>query len=172
MHRRATSPQIRTDQQHPEPVSDLRLEHSEIKSDKLELDPVKQIDSLGKAEKSVSAADGGKRPLKPGFKPGPFDVICARGKAVKSHQGNIRFNDVLRQNLRKYSEAKSKIEKTLVVSAIIDSVRDASPEGGFVREENGQWFEIGDKVAREKVGQRYVLNGFFQNLFCKQICLI
>jgi len=61
---------------------------------------------------------------------------------------------MIESNLERYSNAKSKIEKTLVVSNIVDSVRETSPCGGFVkREDEGRWYEVGDLVSREKVGQ-------------------
>ena len=36
-------------------------------------------------------------------------------------------------------------------------IRDGSPEGGFVKfdSEKGQWFEVGDRIAREKVSQTF-----------------
>ena len=95
----------------------------------------------------------GMRPLAPGFSPGPFDVICARGRVAKNHSGNLRYKHIIELNLPKYNEAKSKVDKSLIVSSIIESIRESSPHGGFVKEENGQWFEVGDHIAREKVGQ-------------------
>ena len=56
----------------------------------------------------------------------------------------------------KYSNAKTKIEKTIIVSSIVDEVRDRSPTGGFVKENaEGQWYEVGDQMAREKVGKSF-----------------
>jgi hypothetical protein len=56
--------------------------------------------------------------------------------------------------LEKYGKSTNKYQKTLIVSSIVDEVRDRSPEGGFVRlEPNGLWYEVGDHLAREKAGQ-------------------
>ena len=52
-----------------------------------------------------------------------------------------------------YDEAPTKLEKTVIVSTILDDVRTASPNGGFIKKYNGQWFEVGDHIAREKIGQ-------------------
>ena len=54
-----------------------------------------------------------------------------------------------------YSNANSdRLQKTHIVSQIVNYVRESSPGGGFVKEtENGQWFEVGDTASREKVGQ-------------------
>jgi hypothetical protein len=52
-----------------------------------------------------------------------------------------------------YSQAKTKLKKAMIVSQIIDAVRQARPVGGFLSEEDGEWVKEGDAVAREKVGQ-------------------
>jgi len=91
--------------------------------------------------------------LPPNFTPGPRDVVCARGKQAYNHTGNRRFRVVIEMNLERYSKATTKMEKSLIVSSIVDCIRQASPEGGFLREEGGRWYEAGDQAAREKVGQ-------------------
>jgi hypothetical protein len=57
--------------------------------------------------------------------------------------------------LEKYGKSTNKYQKTLIVSSIVDEVRELSPEGGFVKkqEPNGLWYEVGDHLAREKAGQ-------------------
>lgn len=87
------------------------------------------------------------------FVPGPYDVICARGKEAKNHKGNKRFRVLIQESLEKYSEAKTKIEKSIIVSDIVSAIREASPNGGFVKEENGVFYDVGDRIAREKTGQ-------------------
>ncbi|CAB9506441.1 Nitrilase family, member 2 [Seminavis robusta] len=102
----------------------------------------------------IMPSSEGRRLLKDGFQPSDNDCICARGNAVKSHPGNLRFLQLVDENLQKYAEASSKLEKSLIVSAIIEDIRMSSPEGGFVKCEKGRWYEVGDHHAREKVGQR------------------
>ena len=80
-------------------------------------------------------------PLRNGFKPGLFDVICAKGKEAHNHPGNRRYRNEIMDALVKYSQAKSKLEKSVIVSNIVDSVRLASPQGGFVK-------QLGDGVMR------------------------
>lgn len=76
----------------------------------------------------------------------PLDVICDRGSSVAKHEGNLRFRQMIKDRLSKYSEAKSKIEKSLIVTSVVDSVRDNTPDGGFVKEiEKGVWVEVGGK---------------------------
>ena len=56
-----------------------------------------------------------------------------------------------------YKKAKSKYEKSAVVSAIVDSIESSSAEGGtvggFVRKDadKDRWYQVGDIIAREKV---------------------
>jgi hypothetical protein len=70
-------------------------------------------------------------PLPPNYKPGPNDVICGRGKRIKEFPGNIAFKSTVQQALHKYSQAASRFEKTMIVSQIIEVVRDKG--GSFIR---------------------------------------
>mmetsp|Transcript_14540 Transcript_14540/g.35162 ORF Transcript_14540/g.35162 Transcript_14540/m.35162 type:complete len:199 (-) Transcript_14540:60-656(-) len=87
------------------------------------------------------------------FRPGDWDVICARGKEAKNHTGNQRFRQKIGESTQEYASATSRLYKSLVVTSVVNWVRDASPNGGFVKEIDGMWYEVGDHLAREKVGQ-------------------
>eukprot|EP00980_Cylindrotheca_fusiformis_P025723 scaffold14515_cov97-Cylindrotheca_fusiformis.AAC.2 len=90
-----------------------------------------------------------------GFRPGPWDVICARGKFAKEHSGNQRFREKIKEVTPAYSKAETKLQKSIVVSSVINHVRN-SPTGGegfFVKEVDDVWYDVGDTLAREKVGQ-------------------
>ena len=94
--------------------------------------------------------------LPPDFTPSNYDVIClGRGKSAASHPGNRRFQITIQLYHDRYASCKSKFEKSVIVSEIVDSVRENSQMGGFVKRDSktGAWFEVGDSVAREKVGQ-------------------
>jgi hypothetical protein len=93
-----------------------------------------------------------------GFQPSPNDVICARGARAYQHTGNARFRELVKRHMEQYSNANSnRLQKSRIVSRIVNYVRASSPGGGFVKEtEKGQWFEVGDTASREKVGQGYV----------------
>lgn len=87
------------------------------------------------------------------FEPGKWDVICGRGKRSFNHFGNRRFRILVAVNLRSYVSATSQLQKAIIIKRIVDQIREASPNGGFVeRNVNGQWYEIGTERAREKVG--------------------
>jgi hypothetical protein len=108
-------------------------------------------------EIGLKSNDTRMRPLGPDFvRPGEFDVICDRGKLALNHSGNVRLKSTIETKLAEYAKATSKTQKTFIVTLIIDSVRDAN--GGFVKFKNGEWFEVGDFLAREKVGQWYVVD--------------
>ena len=105
-------------------------------------------------------------PLSDSFSPGPYDVICShRGKKAKCHAGNIYFQQMVERQSERYSKAEGKLGKTLIVSEIIDTIRGKSPGGGFVKQENGKWYEVGDWSAREKVSQslRDLLHGHYRS---------
>ena len=93
-------------------------------------------------------------PLPPSFEPTKNCVICGRGNKARNHIGNKRFRALLQQSADKYSSASSKVEKSIVVSEIVEQVRSlARPYGGFVKQtSDGKWVEVGDDIAREKVG--------------------
>ena len=90
-----------------------------------------------------------------GYRPGRFDVICARGKEALKHTGNQRYRHLIDLYLEAYKDASNRQEKSRIVSSVVDSVRAASPDGGFVRQDEatGRWYEVGDHFAREKTGQ-------------------
>jgi len=95
------------------------------------------------------------KPLALDFFPGPMDVVCARGSAAHNHPGNRLFREKIRQNLEGYLQATSKYTKSMIVTSIVRKVRKDSPSGGFVKKEDEKWYEVGDHIAREKVGQSF-----------------
>ena len=89
------------------------------------------------------------------FTPGPMDVVCARGKGSSRHEGNRRFKLIIENAIPKYANTDSRMEKTLIVSEIVESIRKAaSPNSpGFVKKEGGRWWIMSDSLARDKVSQ-------------------
>jgi hypothetical protein len=102
-------------------------------------------------------------PLCHTFQPGLYDVICQRGKHAYTHIGNRRFRIMIENQVAAYANAPTKVDKSLLVISIVDTVRQLSPNGGFVRfcKKQGCYVEIGDNLAREKVGHalREIMNG-------------
>ncbi|CAJ1943657.1 unnamed protein product [Cylindrotheca closterium] len=95
----------------------------------------------------------GKTVLPDSFTPSENDVICSRAKVSQSHPGNLAFNAIINSCVSEYANASGKIEKSIIVSNIINTVRSKSPNGGFVKQIAGQWYEIGTSTARERVSQ-------------------
>jgi hypothetical protein len=85
------------------------------------------------------------------FQPGSLDVICQRGRVAFLH--NQHFRKLVEGYVDRYANASSRVDKSMVVSEVMARVREASPDGGFVRlEGDGFYYEVGDAIAREKCG--------------------
>ena len=80
-----------------------------------------------------------------------YDVLCGRGKSALNHIGNRRFRVVVAANLTRYLSLQSRSEKTHLAMRIVTDVRQ---NGGRFLKQDGLtniWYEIGNKMAREKV---------------------
>ncbi|CAB9525325.1 Nitrilase family, member 2 [Seminavis robusta] len=97
----------------------------------------------------------GTRRLSNTFQPGKYDVLCARGKKAHNSEGNKRFRTLVSIHAERYAACSCKMEKSRIVSHIVDTVRRASPHGGFVKLVDGVYWEAGDRAAKEKVGQTF-----------------
>ena len=91
--------------------------------------------------------------------PQEYDVICARGKHVASHTGNVAFRETIERHLKRYNWATSKLDKSIIVIEIVDEIRSRTVNGGFIQQKKDPsdrnakiWVEIGDTLARAKVG--------------------
>lgn len=78
--------------------------------------------------------------------------MCGRGKACSTAEGNRRLKMIVTQYLKLYSEARNKLDKSAIVSRIVNVVKQAASEGAFVKFEQGRWWQVEDGPAREKVG--------------------
>jgi hypothetical protein len=83
------------------------------------------------------------------FHPSDSSVICGRGKGSYDHPGNRRLRLLASTFAADYSQASRKLAKSAIVTNIIAEIRQ---EGGiFYKYEKGEWFEVADYNAREKV---------------------
>jgi hypothetical protein len=86
--------------------------------------------------------------------PSSLDVIVGTGREPKNHQGNINFRETLKGYIGRYSNSQFKLDKTLIISEIVQAVRETSPtKTGFVKKVNSRWQAVGDHLSREKVSQ-------------------
>ena len=118
--------------------------------------------------------------MPPSFVPGVNHVICAKGKEAKEHPANRKLKVLVNASLDRYSACPSKLERSFIVSKILATIRqgedadlnnidnvptDTVPsseataesflKGGFLRQVQGKWYEVGDRNAREKIGQAF-----------------
>lgn len=101
---------------------------------------------------SISASSVDFLPV--GFKPSEKDIICGRARENFHHDGNRYFRDLIQQNVGPYLAARTKVEKTEAIAAIVDKICQDSPAGGFIKRDTrtGRWYRIKDNEARDKVG--------------------
>jgi hypothetical protein len=91
-----------------------------------------------------------KMPLGVDYYPGEYAVLCGRGKVCSMSTGNRYLKALVDHYLSPYSNASNKTEKSRIVTGIIDAIH-ALPGGTFIRFQQGQWWEVDDAFAREKV---------------------
>mmetsp|Transcript_12651 Transcript_12651/g.14469 ORF Transcript_12651/g.14469 Transcript_12651/m.14469 type:complete len:301 (-) Transcript_12651:148-1050(-) len=116
-------------------------------------------------------------PLPSSFIPSSYDVICAQGKEAKNHSGNIYYRKLITEALDAYSQATSRMEKSQIVTDIVETVKTNAHAyaagddseghgqcndsvgdggyGGFIKKDRatGRYYQVGDDFAREKIGQ-------------------
>lgn len=93
-----------------------------------------------------------KRLLPADFEPCGNYVICGNKRKYFESKGNIRFREVCKLFLQEYVQAPTKIEKSAVVTKVMNILRKDCPEGAFVSPQGGRWYAVSERTAREKVG--------------------
>jgi hypothetical protein len=97
-------------------------------------------------------------PLDAAYQPGCYDVVCGRGKGSYNRPGNKRFRALVATFIGDYHKSRTKVDKTAVLNGIVETVRSHfNPDTGrpvqFVKYcKSTGWVQIGDDLAREKVG--------------------
>ena len=102
--------------------------------------------SRRKTEKTVLPVD---------YEPSKFCIIWGRGKGSYQSDGNINFRSLVKSNLERYKEAPGRLEKSFIVSEVLNMIRESCPVGAFVKYEKGRWYDLDDTVCREKVGSLF-----------------
>jgi hypothetical protein len=79
------------------------------------------------------------------------DVLCGRDKMSHAHSGNKRFRQIIERHRESYQTASCREKKTSITCQIVKMIRDC--EGRFLKrdDETGEWSDVGDDYAREKV---------------------
>jgi len=90
-----------------------------------------------------------------GFVPTPYSVIFGRGKKCTDACGNRRLRIIASNFIVKYSKAKTKEDKSDIVTQIQAIIKDACPhpKAAFVRQhKSGFYHEVESVEVREKIG--------------------
>ena len=88
--------------------------------------------------------------LPPDWQPGPTSVVIGRGKVCSTAKGNARLETVCKTFLDKYSKANSKLEKTTLVSRIVETVQATCERGAFVKFSHGRFWEVEDHSGKSR----------------------
>jgi len=105
----------------------------------------------------ITAQNDDKQVFQWGWQPGDNDVIIGRGRRCNDHIGNIKFRRLVRVMMKDYVRCKTRTEKSIIITALVDHVRHISPDGGFVKRipATGQFYDVGKLGAREKTSQTF-----------------
>ena len=85
------------------------------------------------------------------WEPTPHSVVIGRGKSRTNNEGNQKLQSICQTYLEKYSNATSKLEKTTMVSRIVETVQDACPKGAFVKFVKGRYWEVDDHCGKSSL---------------------
>merc|ERR1711935_1206994 len=88
---------------------------------------------------------------------GPYDIICGRNNGAHNWVGNRRFRVTIMMNLKKYTEAPTREEKTHVIKSVIELLLDKKGVGARFIKKVGEekYVRLKDKQIREKVGHAF-----------------
>eukprot|EP00797_Seminavis_robusta_P000122 Sro100_g051130.1 n/a (242) ;mRNA; r:13136-13861 len=89
--------------------------------------------------------------LSPNFVPTNYSVILGRGKGAYNYVGNKRCRVIVKSFLGEYNKCNTRQERSVQVTKVLEIIREACPIGAFVKNENGSWYSVDEKIAREKI---------------------
>jgi hypothetical protein len=82
---------------------------------------------------------------------GPHDVLLGRNRYAFNNLGNKRFRNMIIENANVYIASPSRTQKSQLVATLIARIHQNG--GRFLRrQEDGVWFEVDTRQAKEKVG--------------------
>lgn len=88
---------------------------------------------------------------------GPYDIICGRNNGAHNWVGNRRFRITIMMNLKRYTEAPTREEKTQVIKSVIELLLNTEGVGArFIKKVGeGMYVRLKEKQIREKVGHAF-----------------
>jgi hypothetical protein len=81
----------------------------------------------------------------------PYDVICGRSSTAFQNVGNKRFRVTMALNLQRYMAAKSRKDKTIVISSLLRTMQE-DVGARFLKLTKNGYVELDNKASKEKVG--------------------
>ncbi|CAB9527830.1 Nitrilase family, member 2 [Seminavis robusta] len=89
------------------------------------------------------------------FVPASQHIIIGRGRIIKQHPGNVKFDKMISEIAGEYSSTPSKAEKGLILTKLINDIHEAAPDAGFVRKDltTGEWTLVEEALARQTAAQ-------------------
>ncbi len=88
---------------------------------------------------------------------GPYDIICGRNNGAHNWVGNRRFRITIMMNLKRYTEAPTREEKTQVIKSVIELLLNTEGVGARFIKKVGEdaYVRLKEKQIREKVGHAF-----------------
>merc|ERR1739838_72417 len=88
---------------------------------------------------------------------GPYDIICGRNNGAHNWVGNRRFRITIMMNIKRYTEAPTREEKTQVIKSVISMLQNTEGAGARFIKKVGEntYVRLKDKQIREKVGHAF-----------------
>jgi len=99
--------------------------------------------------------DKSKKPLPVNFEPSDYSIICGNKRQYFNSPGNRRLRVLVQSHIQEYCHAVGKVEKSSIVTKVMNIIREACPVGSFVTFENGRWWSVSERTSREKVGSYF-----------------
>ena len=102
------------------------------------------------SESTLMKKEGARKLLPLDFRPNSYSVVIGRGKVCTDAVGNKRLRVLASNFLEQYASCQTKVEKTEVVSQLVQIVKDGANVGAFVKRINGRWWEMDGPTGKIK----------------------
>jgi hypothetical protein len=81
------------------------------------------------------------------------DVLAGRGGRINAHKGNVQYREIVATRKQEYlAKTTKKLEKAHIAASIVRQIRNMTPPGRFLKEQNdGSWWDVSDAKAIKKV---------------------
>ena len=111
--------------------------------------------STGSRGSVPKCIDKSKTLLPVDFEPSSYTIICGNKRQYFNSVGNRRLRVLVKNFIPQYSQADGKLEKSFIVTKVMNIIREACPVGAFVALEKGRWWQVSERTSREKVGSYF-----------------